>query len=174
MEPSMSALIGLIIGSVLIGVFAQREKGRTGAGWAALTFLIGVAWWLFFEIALTLAGSSGDEFRAAWEELRDTLARRALVYERELWVPLVAPLIAGVYFAGLPTALMAIVVWTLPERRPAHSDTKEMPQPGPPTEWNSERLPCPLCAEAILPAAKVCPYCRSELPVDWANHGSFQ
>ena len=26
------------------------------------------------------------------------------------------------------------------------------------------RLPCPLCAEAILLAAKVCPHCRSELP----------
>jgi len=26
------------------------------------------------------------------------------------------------------------------------------------------RVPCPYCAEAILPAAKVCPHCRRDLP----------
>jgi T4 superinfection immunity protein len=26
------------------------------------------------------------------------------------------------------------------------------------------RVPCPYCAEAILPAAKVCPHCRKDLP----------
>jgi hypothetical protein len=27
------------------------------------------------------------------------------------------------------------------------------------------RKPCPFCAEPILPAAKLCPHCGSELPV---------
>lgn len=27
----------------------------------------------------------------------------------------------------------------------------------------SERIPCPLCAEMIKPAAKKCPYCKSDL-----------
>lgn len=26
-----------------------------------------------------------------------------------------------------------------------------------------DRVPCPYCAEAILPAAKKCPHCRSDL-----------
>jgi hypothetical protein len=32
----------------------------------------------------------------------------------------------------------------------------------------SERVPCPFCAEAILPEAKVCPFCRHDLPERWA------
>ena len=29
---------------------------------------------------------------------------------------------------------------------------------------NSEnRIPCPMCAEKILPEAKICPFCKSEL-----------
>jgi hypothetical protein len=31
-------------------------------------------------------------------------------------------------------------------------------------EQAAGRVPCPFCAEAILPAAKVCPHCRRELP----------
>lgn len=27
-----------------------------------------------------------------------------------------------------------------------------------------ERVPCPYCAEAILPAARKCPHCQSDLP----------
>jgi len=30
------------------------------------------------------------------------------------------------------------------------------------------RVPCPYCAEAILPAAKVCPHCRRDLPDSFA------
>ena len=107
MQPFTISLLGLIAGSVVVGAIAQKKKGRTGAGWAALTFAVGVAWYLFFEIALTLAGSSGDELRAAWEELKDTLAMRALLARHRtpttisevlgapwfLWVG-VAPLIA--------------------------------------------------------------------------------
>ena len=31
-------------------------------------------------------------------------------------------------------------------------------------EKPASRVPCPFCAEAILPAAKVCPHCRRDLP----------
>ena len=31
-----------------------------------------------------------------------------------------------------------------------------------------DRYPCPMCAEAILPAAKICPQCKSALPAGWA------
>ena len=31
-------------------------------------------------------------------------------------------------------------------------------------EQNAGRVPCPFCAEPILPAAKVCPHCRRDLP----------
>ncbi len=35
-------------------------------------------------------------------------------------------------------------------------------------EQAAGRVPCPFCAEAILPAAKVCPHCRRELPETFA------
>ncbi len=28
---------------------------------------------------------------------------------------------------------------------------------------DAARIPCPLCAEMIMPAAKKCPFCRSDL-----------
>lgn len=28
---------------------------------------------------------------------------------------------------------------------------------------SEERIPCPMCAEKILPEAKICPFCKSEL-----------
>jgi hypothetical protein len=28
---------------------------------------------------------------------------------------------------------------------------------------SDDRIPCPMCAERILPQAKVCPFCRSHL-----------
>ncbi len=35
-------------------------------------------------------------------------------------------------------------------------------------EQAAGRVPCPFCAEAILPAAKVCPHCRRDLPETFA------
>lgn len=29
---------------------------------------------------------------------------------------------------------------------------------------NVQRIPCPYCAEMIMPAAKLCPFCKSQLP----------
>jgi hypothetical protein len=34
---------------------------------------------------------------------------------------------------------------------------------GRPAEAEAERQPCPHCAEAVLPAARVCPHCRLEI-----------
>jgi hypothetical protein len=28
---------------------------------------------------------------------------------------------------------------------------------------NEKRIPCPMCAERILPQAKICPFCKSEV-----------
>ncbi len=28
---------------------------------------------------------------------------------------------------------------------------------------NENRIPCPMCAERILPEAKICPFCKSEV-----------
>jgi len=33
------------------------------------------------------------------------------------------------------------------------------------------RVPCPYCAEMILPAAKICPFCKSDLAQLEKNHG---
>ena len=33
----------------------------------------------------------------------------------------------------------------------------------------ASRLPCPFCAEKILPAAKVCPHCQRDLAEGWAG-----
>src|SRR5215472_11585462 len=35
-------------------------------------------------------------------------------------------------------------------------------------EQSANRVPCPFCAEQILPAAKVCPYCRRDLAESFA------
>ena len=32
----------------------------------------------------------------------------------------------------------------------------------------ANRRPCPMCAEAILPAAKICPHCKSTLSDGWS------
>jgi len=28
---------------------------------------------------------------------------------------------------------------------------------------SEDRIPCPMCAESILPQAKICPFCKSEV-----------
>jgi len=36
------------------------------------------------------------------------------------------------------------------------------------------RAPCPHCAEQILPAAKICPHCRSPLDPGWSTKRRYQ
>ena len=116
MQPFLISLFFLIMGSVGIGAIAQIGKGRTGAGWAVITFLVGVAWWLLFETYVQSIGSVGISLNSSWQNLiRTEMSVSGFSYR--------ASLIALLYFAGVPFALMAIVVWTLPERRPARSET---------------------------------------------------
>ena len=35
---------------------------------------------------------------------------------------------------------------------------------------DQQRLPCPFCAELIMPAARKCHFCQSELPDEWSGH----
>jgi hypothetical protein len=30
-------------------------------------------------------------------------------------------------------------------------------------DHTEDRIPCPMCAEKILPQAKICPFCKSEI-----------
>ena len=48
--------------------------------------------------------------------------------------------------------------------------TSQLPQPAQP----EIRYPCPFCAEPIVPAAKVCRFCRKELPAGWADAVAHQ
>lgn len=61
---------------------------------------------------------------------------------------------------------LAIAASTVKAAPDGPSNTHDRPKPEPPAA--AARLPCPFCAEPILPAAKVCPHCRSDLPSDWA------
>ena len=36
---------------------------------------------------------------------------------------------------------------------------------------SDERIPCPMCAERILPQAKICPFCKSQLKPETPIHG---
>ena len=101
MQPFLFSLLALIAVSVGIGAVAQIQKGRTGAGWATLTFAIGVALWLFYALTITIP-EGGVQALAEWEILK-----------REKWW---AYLVAGGFFAGVPGAFMALVVWSLPKR----------------------------------------------------------
>jgi len=41
----------LLAGAVLVGIYAQLGKGRTGAAWAFLTLIFGGVVWLFIRVA---------------------------------------------------------------------------------------------------------------------------
>jgi len=65
---------------------------------------------------------------------------------------------------------VAALVWSLADdadakRRSAVADFFD-PEPMPDT---ATRLPCPHCAEAILPSAEICRFCGSRLAPGWAS-----
>jgi hypothetical protein len=65
-----------------------------------------------------------------------------------------------------------LIGWTVVGWIVAYGWVPEWPRPAPsPLELDgvSERHPCPHCAEAILPAARVCRYCGHALKPGWAD-----
>lgn len=157
MDPILTSIVVLVAASVGVGWAAQKERGRIGAVWAALTIALAVVWWALWTMYFDASGISGVELQIAFAELRRTSS-------------VVASLVAAVFYVGAPTFLMFLVVATLPSRVSTQEVAQSSPLLTTTKETSSEpRRPCPLCAELILRAAKVCPHCRSELPNDWAE-----
>jgi hypothetical protein len=83
--------------AILIGVMAQKGKGRTGALWAVMTFILQAALWIFFYPTNSNIRESESIARLVNEHGRDGMATMVSI------------------FTALP--LMAIIVATLPQGR---------------------------------------------------------
>jgi hypothetical protein len=84
-------LILLLIVTISCAVYAQKAKGRTGAAWGLITFLLGLLWWGFLSFAIRQ--NSHMFIEADETALSITMA---LMVNVPLW------------------AIMALVVFTLP------------------------------------------------------------
>lgn len=118
--PFAISFFGLVLGSLAIGVYAQQSKGRTGAGWAALTFILGVVWALVLWLAYRFEGAEAyTGLMAAWAGLKEV--------EASLWGPPVfTSMLATVIYAGPPYVLMLIAVWSLPNHLSRSPQSLEM------------------------------------------------
>jgi hypothetical protein len=67
----------------------------------------------------------------------------------------------GVVAAGTGAGVYALTVRDLIRRGRLHRQKERLLREGGPPSLPGERVPCPECAEAILPQARRCPYCRS-------------
>lgn len=134
----MWTAIGIMAAAAIaIGAIAQTMKNRVGAAWAALTFTLECAGFVFVWIVLDMAGGTiGDTPAGLW--IQTDLGMKVI----------------GIMAALGGGLLMLLVVATVP--------AKEKPA------GTQARRPCPHCAEAILPAATVCPHCKRDLPEAWA------
>lgn len=53
--------VGLLFVAVLIGIQAQKIKGRTGAAWGFIALVLGLLWWAIVAFALRVnPGSVAD------------------------------------------------------------------------------------------------------------------
>ena len=67
----------------------------------------------------------------------------------------------GVVAAGTGAAVYGLSVRDLIRRGRLHREKERLFREGRLPALPGERVPCPECAEAILPQARRCPYCRS-------------
>ena len=74
--------------------YAQKDKGRTGALWAVLTFVVGVGWWMFCHFYAAVVGA--ENFYYEWAELQ-----RA--EERAFGMPLITAVAQSVWYGVMPT-----------------------------------------------------------------------
>jgi hypothetical protein len=66
----------------------------------------------------------------------------------------------GVIAAGVGGGTYALTMRDLVRRGRLHRRGEELLRRGETRELPEGRIPCPECAEAILPAARRCPFCR--------------
>ena len=69
-------------------------------------------------------------------------------------------LLGGIVAAGAGVGAYALAMRDLVRRGRLHRKDEALIRSGVPV-LTAGRVPCPECAELILPAAKRCPYCRS-------------
>lgn len=70
-------------------------------------------------------------------------------------------LFVGVIAAGAGVGAYSLSMRDLVRRGRLHRRTEELLASGNAPVLPDGRVPCPECAEAILPAARRCPFCRS-------------
>jgi hypothetical protein len=70
-------------------------------------------------------------------------------------------LMIGTLLGVLGVGVGALRMKDLVQRGRLHRRAEELAQHGALPVLPPGRVPCPECAEAILPAARRCPYCRS-------------
>jgi hypothetical protein len=68
---------------------------------------------------------------------------------------------AGVICLGAGAGAYALTMRDLVRRGRLHRHKEHLLRDGHPLALPDGRVPCPECAEAILPQARKCPYCRS-------------
>jgi hypothetical protein len=90
----------LLFVTITCGAYAQTAKGRTGALWGVITFILGLIWWGFLSAVTSLQA----HVFAGIDETAMSFAM-ALVVNVPLWL------------------LMAVIVATLPKRGHASRDT---------------------------------------------------
>ena len=72
-------------------------------------------------------------------------------------------LFVGVIATGAGATAYALTMRDLIRRGRLHRQKERLLAAGQPTALPDGRVPCPECAEAVLPKARRCPYCRATI-----------